>query len=517
MQPQLITEARLREALGSTRTVQAGQEYFRQGRARVPDVGAGDGQPVVASAVLGSYSQTYHQTINLGGDLTGSGLMIDGRCSCPVGYNCKHVVAALLEWRATATDPFRAPPELAGWLAKIKDLAGRHSEAYAKTLRQSLVYLLDVGAAQGAAVVRPMVVKVDKSGRMSEPPKIFDANALSMNSALKYLRAADLEILPRLSPGRQYGPRERYELRGAGGAAALAAMTATGRCVWRARDGPIIKRGALRMAKAEWKSGEGEVQRFGFLAEGAKDVLVLKLNPPYYLDLQTRTAGPLDTGMPEALVAALLDAPAVPPGLAEEVAERLAAAFSQADIIAPLPRRVTGFETLRPAPRATARLTMAKVNRIKPTSRRYDYWGRRDLINVELPLVQLSFDYGPVRFDYLDQARYGVVDADGRGVRVARDMAAETRLVSRLAKEGLRRLDTLEEFDVTGSQVAWFSLGSESTPADFAAFMAGGRPALIAEGWAVEVDADFPLALACADEEGVAVRSLARTKPRIGG
>ena len=78
-----------------------GTAYAGQGRSTL--FKAEDGQ--VLAECLGSGGSRYRQTIQLKQARTGQ-LNIEGRCTCPVGFNCKHVVAALLT--------LEEHPELAG-------------------------------------------------------------------------------------------------------------------------------------------------------------------------------------------------------------------------------------------------------------------------------------------------------------------------------------------------------------------------------------------------------------------
>ena len=74
--------------------VQRGLSYLSQGR--VLGVHADHGSRLVA-VVTGSGVRPYTVHIDLPVD---SGDVVDGLCSCPVGADCKHVVAALLAARA---------------------------------------------------------------------------------------------------------------------------------------------------------------------------------------------------------------------------------------------------------------------------------------------------------------------------------------------------------------------------------------------------------------------------------
>ncbi len=69
---------------------QRGKAYAERGRSTVLHLN----DATITAQCKGSAGQTYLQTITL---LAKDGYYdINGRCSCYVGYNCKHVVAALL-------------------------------------------------------------------------------------------------------------------------------------------------------------------------------------------------------------------------------------------------------------------------------------------------------------------------------------------------------------------------------------------------------------------------------------
>ncbi|WP_246458159.1 SWIM zinc finger family protein [Azospirillum oryzae] len=87
-----------------------GEQYHRQGRVSAPRSEAGqDGTVRVTAQVRGSLPSPYSQDIRLvlrNGAITSVG----GDCDCPVGFNCKHVAAALLSWAGSrpATAPASA-------------------------------------------------------------------------------------------------------------------------------------------------------------------------------------------------------------------------------------------------------------------------------------------------------------------------------------------------------------------------------------------------------------------------
>lgn len=79
-------------------TLQKGASIRKRGGVRHIEL-SGDGSRISAS-VLGSRPKPYSQTITLSTAADGR-LRIRGYCSCPVGVNCKHLAAVLLEHLAS--------------------------------------------------------------------------------------------------------------------------------------------------------------------------------------------------------------------------------------------------------------------------------------------------------------------------------------------------------------------------------------------------------------------------------
>ncbi len=117
----MITEANIRRAIGEP-SFSRGESYFRRGMVSLVEIVSSE---QITSEVRGSGRKSYTQTIGMvfskGRDLTA----LNGICSCPVGFNCKHVVAAMLTARdelnrlsmtssglvaERSLDPARSPP-----------------------------------------------------------------------------------------------------------------------------------------------------------------------------------------------------------------------------------------------------------------------------------------------------------------------------------------------------------------------------------------------------------------------
>ncbi|GAB3389445.1 DEAD/DEAH box helicase [Azotobacter armeniacus] len=80
-------------------TLQRGQDYATQGRCTLLHVAPHE----VDASCRGAAARRYRQSIQL--QLHAGSWRIAGSCSCPVGHNCKHVVAALLTLQRQSPSP----------------------------------------------------------------------------------------------------------------------------------------------------------------------------------------------------------------------------------------------------------------------------------------------------------------------------------------------------------------------------------------------------------------------------
>ena len=95
MTPLLISFQQLQAQVGTT-TYARGQDVLKQKKVLNCWVDEqDDGTVQINASTRGSNDEVYKQDIVV--DNTGKKLSVRGFCSCPVDYNCKHVVAAVLK------------------------------------------------------------------------------------------------------------------------------------------------------------------------------------------------------------------------------------------------------------------------------------------------------------------------------------------------------------------------------------------------------------------------------------
>ncbi len=83
--------------------------------------------PALFSRLRGSSAHAYEQRTELPIDRR-LGLQVRGKCTCPVGFNCKHVAAALMAFEAFQIK-LRKDPTAANPLAPVNGTAGEHGAA----------------------------------------------------------------------------------------------------------------------------------------------------------------------------------------------------------------------------------------------------------------------------------------------------------------------------------------------------------------------------------------------------
>ena len=121
------------------RALVAGAGYARTGRARLLEVDTVHGHLV--GSVRGSAGTPYRTVVTLGR----TGWDVEGRCSCPVAFNCKHVAAVVLTARDSL--PLDEPPD--AWEPSISALVDGASGGEPSAAAEPLGLQVEVAEVHG--------------------------------------------------------------------------------------------------------------------------------------------------------------------------------------------------------------------------------------------------------------------------------------------------------------------------------------------------------------------------------
>ena len=456
---------------------------------------------VVVGAVAGSGGETYRVYIRLQARSAG-GVLIVGECSCPVGMNCKHVVAALINAQAVfqlpvmpvqlserivlAKQPEQAalPHEFTSWLNQIEQagLPEPGWDEFPADTPQRLLYVLKQ--------LRPTQLEIDFfTARVLKAGGLGVASAHhsvlnSPNPSPRYYSARDRDIVARLNALRAAGYAQ-LRLSGETGARLATDMIATGRCFWNTTDTVPLSMGEKRTAKPEWLMDEQGIQRIAF--EMAIPARILPFSPPWYLDEASGQCGELDTGLPGKVAYALASAPPIPAHLAARLSRELANKLP--DTAAPLPITLQErtFDNILPTP------VLRLYGMDLPQQFYYERYSRtRQLSAPEfLDLAKIEYDYQGARVRLLSTPDTPLVIMHRQGDElrhIVRNPQVESGYLGELMKLGFSFASDMG-YQLGAKSLDDFVLNGDDE--DWVDFCRTDLPRLRAAGWQVEMDESF--------------------------
>ncbi len=488
-QPPSLTDSEIIRATGRS-AFHNGGDYAAVGRVRHVTISE-DGS-VVEAETQGSARRPYSQHVVLRRRV-GSALEIRGTCTCPVGFNCKHIAATLIaarrkaqesgtalvavstpapRGRAVSADP-PMPLELGRWLNELNPLTAAATPQPAGQ-RQQVIYVLS--AASGARgidllEIQPHYANIRKTG---EPGSLrpLGPDRWSVLQMPAYADAADRIILNRLYHRRSNTPSPEDDP-----PETLRRVLATGRARWMDSKGAVLSEGPARAGRLNWRIHDDDGSQ-GLTIELDGQARPVRIPTPWYVEPDSGQIGPIALDLPPPVLGPLLTAPPIPALQANQVRQELMRRFGDTAAI-PMPAEVPPPELIQVAPVPCLRL-MAGTGQGAATPIRF----------TPPALARLSFRYGPVSVGY--HQTVGVIAAGGRFYRVARAERAESEAVEALMESGFRRLGDVFSFIFGLPNADDFMLPDDDGSA-WLGIMIEDVPQLRRDGWEIAIDADFPL------------------------
>lgn len=316
-----LTLGDIRNAVGSAAYSRA-QEYVESDRVLV----LGQNEDVIEGAVKGSGRNIYSQEIDL--QVKNRRLHIEGDCSCPVGYNCKHVAAVLIEYLRASQLPAALVPKPAGgkpqakpasqpisfaasaWLQRLESALNaakpkQEDDAAAKPKKGAafrLVFVLAPTHSGKHATIAICKARLRANGEIASADQVRDLHRLLSNPP-NYLQPGDEDLIQFFGAmqGSVYYYDPYTEPKGKMGAQLLRALLEENKLLW-ANSLADLSKGLVHTLKAAPARNAGlawrEVNNSLHLAwqfQGESDTpkrsdaerlidYVLPTNPPWYVD-----------------------------------------------------------------------------------------------------------------------------------------------------------------------------------------------------------------------------------------
>ena len=496
-----------------TRAYDAGNIYRKQGRVLSFEEDA-DG---VHARVHGNERHPYDQDIAF--EVTHGHTEIDGDCTCPVGMNCKHVAAALLEGLARQTQPPKTmlsadargsqlmarqgqlalpeqkiaetlPPLLQTWLASLEKAEISEQEDYPSELVNRIVYILEPMAQAGGfpkISLKLMTARALKDGSLSGNVNPYNLDLAFSNNPAKHLRPSDMRIFRKLRSFKQDHPYQSGNaLASDAGPPILAAILATGRARWLDMGSPVLQHGGSRPGTIAWQASGSEAMLPHL--QVADGLIALNATPPLYVDPVNGFVGEVDTGMIARLAATVLDAPPVPLEHVKNLNATMAQRLPGLAAVRPPPPKPPVLVTDAPVPVLKLFAASLPMEAAVYPSHYYNYAPPQEIVG----LARLSFRYGPVEIS-LEETRTVLTRVrDNQLLEVHRDARREKNAMSALLKHGFapaskRRKSVPKpherDFLPEGGEMGWFDV------------LYRILPDLQATGFEIHIADDFPVRL----------------------
>jgi superfamily II DNA or RNA helicase len=406
---------------------------------------------------------------------------LEGDCSCPVGYNCKHVAAVLLAGLTLApAHPTAVRSQVVQWLEGFQ---ARHRQppqqerAKPKAL-QALAYVI-VPAHFGGADIVLRKIRLAADGTIRSVDEPWDQIPAALVKSMKFIQEEDLTILRRLWIGRLPYEQASYGLRGVGGAELLHKILKTGRALAGDARGAIRQVRPLRLSSArtgviEWKTESKERLRCVLATDPPASLLVMT-DPFWYVDDVAGVAGVVECAGRLKQVADLLGMPPI----SLEEAPLVGAVLRDIAPEVPLPpahdRAALPLIDVEPVPVLTLTSVSAHGPVVAPSG--------RDILDYAM----LSFDYAGIAIAAINEGTLHR-NANGEVVQVKRRPESEQRRWEELHQAGLQRKVTPRLFGLEPLPDGLMMLADADA---WLPFMNESLPALKTAGWRCVIHPSF--------------------------
>jgi len=417
------------------------------------------------AAVKGSEANPYKQNIRIIWRPDYSSAEIEGHCSCPVGYNCKHVAAVCLKYQNSGSLSVNTGSCL-DWLDSFSERVSRPPDSY----QEFVAYVLKPSNLAHALTVDFLITKEKKTGGLTKGRKTTLSNLRYSYSYIGYVQSQDGECARLLSILDTFSGQPL--LNGAAGYLAVSKLLRTGHLFWLDIDRPPLLAGADRELQFTWQQSDHGDYRLDVHID--PEAILLITDPPLYLDTVLGTIGDINSiSLTGDQLKKLLDAPVIPADQADEFSFRLAVKYPNLPLPPPKKLELTEAGNLLPRPHLL-------LFGHQLSSQRYSHF------------IAITYTYGDWTVTSLSEEDYSIIKTNRGLVRIKRALDNEHEALARLLGLGFEHAPTLEQ---EKKGLVLYSPGETimASAARWGNFLVNIRPLLEREGWLIEMDDSFLL------------------------
>ncbi len=479
---------------------QRGLAYFKNGMVEhLKIIQARKNAVILYSEVEGSSYDLYEQNISINQEYGVTD--IDGDCTCPVGFNCKHVAASCLQYLsmnnaalvstiATADEITQQANEQVdsslSWLDEFVAV-GESTTSYASVSSDEFIsYALTPVNIGIGLTVKPLKNRYLKKGGLGKGRLVSLYNLCNSYALYDSLQDIDREIAEMLAAQNDDGWRVgELNISGEIGSLVLNKIIETGRCHWLNPQNPVITMAEPRDLQLNWiDTGDGR-QRLDISVR--PDCLILKCQPAMYVDCESYEIGEIkgaDFNLKQWKM--LLDMPLIPAASCAQFSQKLL--LSCPDTKLPPPQKIDIIQIKEPA--VPSLFLYGDVN--ADTGYRAHF-------------MRLRFHYGDYEIRTSPGSTVVNLLEDDKAVTVHRDLMAEQAALEQLKNEGFQTMPGEYQGDVIFAAIS--SLSHKTSADRWQDFLQQKLPELESQGWLIEKDSSFQIEFLQVDNWDVEIES----------
>ncbi|WP_429501185.1 SNF2-related protein (plasmid) [Robbsia andropogonis] len=416
-------------------------------------------------------------------------MWIENQCTCPVGFECKHVAALLLAGleHLPAQPASGVRPELVTWLegfrVKYAVPPRQNGRSPAARTTLTLVYVIAADMQREYAEVILYKARVLEDGRLGTMERVHWNIERILAKPPKLITDVDIPILRGLWQSRTHSYLDDLPLQGIAGAAILEQLVATGRAFAAAPRSTApsdafrpLQRGSIRHGHIAWQATPDARVRPVLETDPPSTRLLSATQPCWYLDIDAAKAGPVDVPWPASQLRLYLSMPPVTP--------------DESALVGNVMREIAPALPAPPAPVSTARVIDAAPTAVLTLDSRPTWatsWSSAHAVSNTLDFATVSFDYAGQLVDATSNVTLVRTEAD-EVVQIKRQPDVEKQYLKELQKSGFRKLPASE---AQGPKP--FPSGSlvPGSVGDWLQFVQSGLSVLRRRGWRIKMSETF--------------------------
>lgn len=378
-----------------------------------------DNQVKLVSVVKGSYDNDYITQIDLE-KKSDKSLRINALCGCPVGVNCKHILATILHYMSTETEDEKpkedvVPDYLHNWMHRIQDTQQEYSSTPTLDTTYGLYFSLKkyTGNPTSHLMIEPLLIRHLKAGGLGASKNY----SLTAAGTQKHLDEQDKLMIANLEAGRKIS-REysstTYTLKTAFDEENLTKLLDTNKCFWIKDFKHALTRGPSIPLELKWArqpNGDQQLQIFS----SNRECYYFTIDKLWYVDHNLHQVGMVEHSLPKHILQELLRMPAVKNSHIQAVQNFLKQQNLEQYVVLPEKLEEIVLDQISPIP-------CFRIMNEKHQIREYGYQETIDLI-----MAELSFDYQNHRIPWnASETTVETID-DNRLFRIIRNQVAEKK------------------------------------------------------------------------------------------